>query len=120
MAFLAVDGALHGLDGGLACAGNPGPPFVFFDLAEIKSNRRPDGAVEAILQPGNVPFVIDPATRMLRVGKEKRELSPSQFLVTPADLYLLLWNRQDADRVEVTGDRALLDLWRDKSAVVWS
>ena len=37
MAFLAVNGALHGLDGGLACAGNPGPPFVFFDLAEIAS-----------------------------------------------------------------------------------
>ncbi|MEV4614599.1 maleylpyruvate isomerase family mycothiol-dependent enzyme [Kitasatospora sp. NPDC049258] len=36
------------------------------------------------------------------------------------DLYLLLWNRLAADRVEVTGDRSVLDLWRQGSAVTWS
>ncbi|MFE2726393.1 maleylpyruvate isomerase N-terminal domain-containing protein [Kitasatospora sp. NPDC059327] len=36
------------------------------------------------------------------------------------DLYLLLWNRLPAEQVEVTGDRALLDLWRETAAVRWS
>ncbi|WP_406195917.1 maleylpyruvate isomerase family mycothiol-dependent enzyme [Kitasatospora sp. NBC_01560] len=34
------------------------------------------------------------------------------------DLYLLLWNRPPAGRVELTGDGALLDLWREQAAVV--
>lgn len=88
------------------------PLQAFFDLAEIKSNRRPDGSVEAILQPGNVPLVIDPATRMLRVGKEKRELSPSQFLVTPADLYL------DAAVLEPVFDVDWEVSWPDLQVVV--
>ncbi|MFJ9952921.1 maleylpyruvate isomerase family mycothiol-dependent enzyme [Kitasatospora sp. NPDC091207] len=33
------------------------------------------------------------------------------------DLYLLLWNRLPAEQVEVTGDRALLDLWRETAAI---
>ncbi|MFF1796765.1 hypothetical protein ACFVXQ_21550 [Kitasatospora sp. NPDC058263] len=36
------------------------------------------------------------------------------------DLYLLLWNRLPAERVELTGDRALLDLWRETAVVRWS
>lgn len=34
-----------------------------------------------------------------------------------ADLFLLLSNRQGPDRVEVTGDRSLLDLWRSTMTI---
>ncbi len=64
------------------------PLQAFFDLAEIKATRRADGAIEALLQPGNVPLDIDPATRMFRIGKEKRELAPGQLLATPTDVYV--------------------------------
>lgn len=35
-----------------------------------------------------------------------------------ADLYLLLWNRRHADGLEVYGDPAVLDLWRDSARVI--
>nr|BFE82787.1 hypothetical protein GCM10020093_053880 [Planobispora longispora] len=34
-------------------------------------------------------------------------------------LYLLLWNRVDADGLDVHGDRDVLALWREKARVVW-
>jgi uncharacterized protein (TIGR03083 family) len=37
-----------------------------------------------------------------------------------SELYRLLWNRRDVDDIDVAGDRALLDLWRDKAKVSWS
>jgi uncharacterized protein (TIGR03083 family) len=37
-----------------------------------------------------------------------------------SDLYLLLWNRIDADRLVVDGDRAVLDGWRDAVRVRWT
>lgn len=33
------------------------------------------------------------------------------------DLYLFLWNRVDATRLEVAGDRCVLDLWRDRARI---
>lgn len=35
-------------------------------------------------------------------------------------LYLLLWNRLGADRVELAGDPAVLELWRSAARVTWS
>jgi hypothetical protein len=37
-----------------------------------------------------------------------------------SDLYLLLWNRGSTDALEVDGDAALLDLWRQSVRVRWS
>jgi uncharacterized protein (TIGR03083 family) len=37
-----------------------------------------------------------------------------------SDLHLFLWNRVAADQVEALGDTALLDLWRDTTAIRWS
>jgi uncharacterized protein (TIGR03083 family) len=37
-----------------------------------------------------------------------------------ADLYLLLWNRLAPDAVQASGDRSLLDLWRETAHVRWS
>ena len=47
------------------------PLGAFFDLAEVRSSRRPDGTLEAMIQPGNVPFTLDPASRTLRVGSTR-------------------------------------------------
>ncbi|HSB55899.1 MAG TPA: hypothetical protein VLD58_16165, partial [Gemmatimonadales bacterium] len=64
-------------------------PFgAFCDLAEIRCSRRPDGRVEAILQPGNVPFVLDPASRTMRLGREKLELGPDQLFAAEGEVFL--------------------------------
>jgi hypothetical protein len=36
-----------------------------------------------------------------------------------SDLYLLLWNRRERDGLEITGDPAVLDLWRRTVRVRW-
>lgn len=36
------------------------------------------------------------------------------------DLCLLVWNRRSLDRLDVTGDASLLDLWRSSVQVRWS
>jgi hypothetical protein len=64
------------------------PLGAFFDLAEIHSSRRSDGSVEALVQPGNVPFVLDPATRKLTLGKDRIGLTVDELQSTPSDLYL--------------------------------
>jgi uncharacterized protein (TIGR03083 family) len=35
-------------------------------------------------------------------------------------LYLLLWNRRGVEGLRVTGDRGMLDLWRERMQVRWS
>ena len=37
-----------------------------------------------------------------------------------SDLYLLVWNRRSVDGLDVSGDAALLDLWRSSVIVRWS
>ena len=37
-----------------------------------------------------------------------------------SDLYLLLWNRRERDGLEVVGDAAPLDLWRETVRIRWS
>lgn len=36
------------------------------------------------------------------------------------ELYLALWNRRSLTDLQVTGDRAVLDLWRQRAMVRWS
>jgi uncharacterized protein (TIGR03083 family) len=38
---------------------------------------------------------------------------------TASDLYLLLWNRRSADGLDVEGDPAVLDLWRNNVRIRW-
>lgn len=64
------------------------PVHAFFELAEVESTRGANGVVSALIQPGNVPLEIDPATHSMRVGRERRDLAPSQVRVTPDELYL--------------------------------
>ena len=64
------------------------PLGIFFELSEIRSALRPDGTLEAMIQPGNVRFVVDPATHSLRVGATKTDLAPDQLVQTATDVYL--------------------------------
>jgi len=50
-----------------------------------------------------------------------RDQRPADVTLTGAasDLYLLLWNRTDESTVTVTGDRGLLDKWRNNLRVRW-
>ncbi len=64
------------------------PLSVFFELAEMRSARRADGALEAMVQPGNVPLVLEPASRTLRLGKERIVLGPDQLVATDHDVYV--------------------------------
>ena len=53
------------------------PLGAFFELAEMRWSRRPDGTLEAMIQPGNVPFMIDPASRTLRAGSTRLPSPPA-------------------------------------------
>jgi hypothetical protein len=64
------------------------PVAAFFDLAEVHSSRRSDGSLEALVQPGNVRFVLDPASRKLTLGKERIELTADAIQSRPSDVYL--------------------------------
>jgi len=61
---------------------------------------------------------IEPDRRVVSAGADDATCRVSG---TASDLYLLLWNRQALDdRVEVGGDRAVLDLWRERATIRWS
>ena len=64
------------------------PLGTFFDLAEVRSTRRPDGAIDAIIQPGNVPFTLEPASRSLKVGSTRYTLSATELVQTDTDLFV--------------------------------
>jgi len=64
------------------------PLSAFFDLAEIRTTRRNDGILEAMVQPGNVLLVLDPASRSLRLGKQTLPLKPSDMVATADEVFL--------------------------------
>lgn len=62
-------------------------------------------------------FYIEPSGRRLVAGEQPAQLT----IVGPAsELYLLLWNRTGAERLELRGDRAVLDLWRTRATITWN
>ena len=50
-----------------------------------------------------------------------REERPADLTLTgrASDLYLAVWNRGDDRSVDMTGDRAVLDTWRDRHRARW-
>jgi len=68
---------------------------------------------------------IEPDRRVVeRIGQRTGEPADDPMadcaLTGPAaDLYLLLWNRRGPEAVEVSGDRAVLDLWRRAAVIRW-
>ncbi|GAA3164735.1 maleylpyruvate isomerase family mycothiol-dependent enzyme [Planomonospora alba] len=67
-----------------------------------------------------------PTAWTIRVEPERRVVTPgvreADCVVSgpAAELYLMLWNRGSADRLDVRGDRSLLDLWRERALITWS
>jgi uncharacterized protein (TIGR03083 family) len=39
---------------------------------------------------------------------------------TASDIYQFLWNRRDRSAVQIDGDAAVLDLWREQARITWS
>ena len=64
------------------------PLGAFFELAELRSTQRTDGAVQAIVQPGNLPLVIDPAAGEVRLGKDKLPVTPGQLVATETGVFV--------------------------------
>jgi hypothetical protein len=64
------------------------PLGAFFELAELRSAGRPDGTVQAIVQPGNLPLVIDPAGGVVRLGKDKIPATQGQLVATETEVFV--------------------------------
>lgn len=64
------------------------PLGVFFELAELRATRGANGALEAIVQPGNVPLRIEPASQIIRFGKERIPLGRDEVFAAPGETYL--------------------------------
>ncbi|HEY7029351.1 MAG TPA: hypothetical protein VH438_17180 [Gemmatimonadales bacterium] len=64
------------------------PVGAFFDLAETHTARQANGSLEALVQPGNLRFVLDPASKTLTLGKDRISLTADQLQSTPTDVYL--------------------------------
>ena len=64
-------------------------PFsAFTDLAELRLVRREDGALETMVQPGNLPLVLDPASRTWQLGRARHSFQDGEFLPTPTELFV--------------------------------
>jgi uncharacterized protein (TIGR03083 family) len=86
---------------------------------------RADQPASLLVEASDVPA----AAWAVRIGpdgaKLERSIEPPDkvdcVLRGPAsELYLTLWNRRDADDLRVEGDRAVLDLWRERATVRWT
>lgn len=64
------------------------PLGTFFELAELKSTRLPDGGIQAIVQPGNLPLVIDPASNTVRLGKDRIPVTQGQVVAAETDVFV--------------------------------
>ncbi len=62
----------------------------------------------------------------LHIGPESRQVETGEangdcvLSGAAADLYPFLWNRRDIDGIAVTGDPTVLELWREKSRIIFS
>lgn len=64
------------------------PLGTFFELAEIRTTRRPDGAVQAVVQPGNLLLIIDATAGTVRLGKESLPVSRDELVATETEVFL--------------------------------
>ncbi|MFN8652628.1 MAG: hypothetical protein U0133_12030 [Gemmatimonadales bacterium] len=64
-------------------------PFTaFLELSELAVLRRPGGVLETLVQPGNLPLSLDPVTRVLKLGHEKRTLADTQMVALDGEVYV--------------------------------
>ncbi|GAA3441655.1 hypothetical protein Pve01_30130 [Planomonospora venezuelensis] len=74
-------------------------------------------AVRATDRPTAWTIRVEPGGRTITPGAHDADCVVSG---PAAGLYLLLWNRADAEGLDVRGDRDVLALWREKAAITWS
>ncbi|MBX6389235.1 MAG: maleylpyruvate isomerase family mycothiol-dependent enzyme [Frankia sp.] len=125
----AHETAVHRVDAEQALAGAATPPRDAFPadfaadgidelLAGFFGRRRGD-----LLAPEPVALAVRcadvDAGWTIRIGPHGREITCTaddgadcRITGAASDLYLFLWNRQDADRLDVKGEAAVLGLWR--------
>ena len=60
---------------------------------------------------------LEPTGRSVTDGAGAADLTLSG---TVHELYLFLWNRAGEERVDVNGDRGVLDLWRERARIRWA
>ena len=77
------------------------PLGTFFDLAEIKVVAATRSRIEAVLQPGNLPFVVDVALHQIKVGKRVQRLDDGDTFADETDVYLRSARLADLLRVEI-------------------
>jgi hypothetical protein len=64
-------------------------PFrAFLELAELRAIVRPGGVVETMVQPGNIPLVVDPGTHTLTLGKNRQVLGEQDMVTANDEVYL--------------------------------
>ena len=64
------------------------PLGTFFDLVELKVVQATRSRIEAVLQPGNLPFVVDAELHQIRVGKRTQRLRDEDTFGDETDVYL--------------------------------
>jgi hypothetical protein len=64
-------------------------PFSeMLQLSELVVTRRPNGMIETLVQPGNLPLSIDPTTRVLKLGNDKRVLADSEMVAVDREIFV--------------------------------
>lgn len=64
------------------------PLTPFLEMSELVVIRRPDGSIETVVQPGNIPLRIDPAARTMKLGNDRRVLADSDMVAADGEIYL--------------------------------
>ncbi|MER7756733.1 maleylpyruvate isomerase family mycothiol-dependent enzyme [Kitasatospora sp. NPDC097643] len=98
--------------------------FMVRSRAKVRSEQPRTVRVRATDGPDSWHLTITQEPLAVRTGADEAGEPADLTLAGPArDLYLLLWNRLPAGttgRVELSGDAALLGLWRDTAVISWS
>ncbi|MFD0276081.1 maleylpyruvate isomerase N-terminal domain-containing protein [Kitasatospora sp. NPDC127111] len=110
---VATDLALDGIDELLR-------GFMARGRAQVRSERPRTVLVRADDGPGSWLLTVSREPLVVTVPAPADARADLTLAGPARELYLLLWNRLPAERVEVSGDRSLLELWRETAAVRWS
>jgi uncharacterized protein (TIGR03083 family) len=124
----AHETAIHRADAELIIRAAPAwdPAFAADGIDELLNGflARPRGRLVADPARSLVVAATDAdAAWTITIGPDNRRVvaggGPADLTVAgpAADLYLLLWNRGGSDRLDVHGDRAVLDLWGDQARI---
>ena len=64
------------------------PLATFLGMAELTVLRHPGGVLETLIQPGNLPLVLDPASQSLKVGSQRTTLADSEMVSWDGEIFV--------------------------------